>query len=55
VIAGALEVTVVGRALLVAVGFANGTIHVEDETGERVMAVAIRLVKPMVRPTRRST
>ena len=37
-IAGALEVTVAGRAHLVAVGFANGTIHVEDEPGERMIA-----------------
>src|SRR5262249_7052699 len=45
VVAGTAEVTVVGRALLMAVGLAHRTVHVQDELRE--LAVLMGLVDPL--------
>src|SRR5262249_44299424 len=43
-VAGAAEVTVVGRALLVAVGLAHRAVHIEDQPGQ--LAVPVGAVDP---------
>ncbi len=46
-VAEALEVSVVSRALLLAIGLAHGTVHVEDQFTKRL--VLMRLVNPLTR------